>query len=127
MTPRVQGTHEARAYALREAGEKDVDYKNTGMTVLEFKKREMEQQVEVLRLEGDLGTAGHRWRQCVVQGITWMRQTNELGLYYGGSKYEATQVGLWLFVPLISFMGGREALNQNQGINKLHNTTTEYS
>jgi huntingtin-interacting protein 1-related protein len=35
-----------------------VDYKN--MAGLEFKKREMEQQVDILRLEKDLGAARHR-------------------------------------------------------------------
>ncbi len=30
------------------------------MAVLEFKKREMEQQVEILRLEKELGAARHR-------------------------------------------------------------------
>jgi huntingtin-interacting protein 1-related protein len=38
--------------------EEDVDYGN--MAALEFKKREMEQQVEILRLEKDLGAARHR-------------------------------------------------------------------
>ena len=68
----MQGTREARAYDLGDAGREDVDYKN--MAVLE--KREMEQQVEFLHSEKVLGAAGHRLGQCVVHGITQMRQTN---------------------------------------------------
>lgn len=47
-----------RAISARQVEEEDVDYKN--MAGLEFKKREMEQQVEILRLEKDLGAARHR-------------------------------------------------------------------
>jgi huntingtin-interacting protein 1-related protein len=47
-----------RAISARQVEEDDVDYRN--MAVLEFKKREMEQQVEILRLEKDLGAARHR-------------------------------------------------------------------
>jgi hypothetical protein len=47
-----------RAISARQVQEEDVDYKN--MAGLEFKKREMEQQVEILRLEKDLGAARHR-------------------------------------------------------------------
>ncbi|EGO05317.1 hypothetical protein SERLA73DRAFT_164870 [Serpula lacrymans var. lacrymans S7.3] len=36
----------------------DVDYKN--MAVMEFKRREMEQQVDILKLEKELGAARHR-------------------------------------------------------------------
>lgn len=49
---------QVKAISARELQEEDVDYKN--MAVLEFKKREMEQQVEILRLEKDLGAARHR-------------------------------------------------------------------
>jgi len=44
--------------SAQQAAEEDVDYKN--MATLEFKKREMEQQVEILKLEKDLGAARHR-------------------------------------------------------------------
>jgi hypothetical protein len=47
-----------RAISARQVEEEDVDYRN--MPGLEFKKREMEQQVEILRLEKDLGAARHR-------------------------------------------------------------------
>jgi huntingtin-interacting protein 1-related protein len=47
-----------RAISARQVEEEDVDYRN--MAGLEFKKREMEQQVEILRLEKDLGAARHR-------------------------------------------------------------------
>ncbi|KAN0133230.1 cytoskeleton assembly control protein [Lactarius tabidus] len=47
-----------RAISAKQVQEEDVDYKN--MVGLEFKKREMEQQVEILRLEKDLGAARHR-------------------------------------------------------------------
>jgi huntingtin-interacting protein 1-related protein len=46
-----------RAISAKQV-EEDVDYRN--MATLEFKKREMEQQVEILRLEKDLGAARHR-------------------------------------------------------------------
>lgn len=49
---------QVKAISAKEALDEDVDYKN--MAVLEFKKREMEQQVEILRLEKDLGAARHR-------------------------------------------------------------------
>ncbi|EKM61342.1 uncharacterized protein PHACADRAFT_247886 [Phanerochaete carnosa HHB-10118-sp] len=49
---------QVKAISAREALEEDVDYKN--MATLEFKKREMEQQVDILRLEKDLGAARHR-------------------------------------------------------------------
>ncbi|TDL28274.1 ANTH-domain-containing protein [Rickenella mellea] len=49
---------QVKAVSARQAIEEDVDYKN--MAVLEFKKREMEQQVEILKLEKDLGAARHR-------------------------------------------------------------------
>lgn len=49
---------QVKAVSARQAEEEDVDYKN--MAVLEFKRREMEQQVEILRLEKDLGAARHR-------------------------------------------------------------------
>ncbi|KAH9049359.1 ANTH domain-containing protein [Lactarius hengduanensis] len=47
-----------RAISAKQIEEEDVDYKK--MAGLEFKKREMEQQVEILRLEKDLGAARHR-------------------------------------------------------------------
>jgi hypothetical protein len=47
-----------RAISAKQVVEEDVDYRN--MAGLEFKKREMEQQVEILRLEKDLGAARHR-------------------------------------------------------------------
>lgn len=43
--------------AKQSVEEEEVDYKN--MAVLEFKRREMEQQVEILRLEKELGAARH--------------------------------------------------------------------
>ncbi|KAF8973647.1 ANTH domain-containing protein [Flammula alnicola] len=49
---------QVKAVSARQAEEEDVDYKR--MAVLEFKKREMEQQVEILKLEKDLGAARHR-------------------------------------------------------------------
>ena len=49
---------QVKAISAKEVLEEDVDYKN--MAVLEFKKREMEQQVEILRLEKELGAARHR-------------------------------------------------------------------
>ena len=47
-----------RTISAKQVEEEDVDYRN--MAGLEFKKREMEQQVEILRLEKDLGAARHR-------------------------------------------------------------------
>lgn len=49
---------QVKAVSAKQATEEDVDYKN--MAVLEFKKQEMEQQVEILKLEKDLGAARHR-------------------------------------------------------------------
>ncbi|KAI0735019.1 cytoskeleton assembly control protein [Earliella scabrosa] len=49
---------QVKAIAARQVQDEDVDYKN--MAVLEFKRREMEQQVEILRLEKELGAARHR-------------------------------------------------------------------
>jgi hypothetical protein len=49
---------QVKAVSAKQAAEEDVDYKN--MATLEFKKREMEQQVEILKLEKDLGAARHR-------------------------------------------------------------------
>lgn len=49
---------QVKAVSAREVEEEEVDYKN--MAVLEFKKREMEQQVEILKLEKELGAARHR-------------------------------------------------------------------
>jgi hypothetical protein len=80
-----------RTISAKQVEEEDVDYKN--MAALEFKKREMEQQVEILRLEKGLGAARHRLGQMRRAGYH-TRQTNKLGLYYDGSKCEATHVGL---------------------------------
>ncbi|KAJ7070840.1 ANTH domain-containing protein [Mycena amicta] len=49
---------QVKAVSAKQAQEDDVDYKS--MASLEFKKREMEQQVEILKLEKDLGAARHR-------------------------------------------------------------------
>lgn len=49
---------QVKAVSARQIEEEQVDYQN--MAVLEFKKREMEQQVEILKLEKDLGAARHR-------------------------------------------------------------------
>ncbi|KAH6916954.1 cytoskeleton assembly control protein [Coprinopsis sp. MPI-PUGE-AT-0042] len=49
---------QVKAISAREAQDEDADYKN--MATLEFKRREMEQQVEILRLEKELGAARHR-------------------------------------------------------------------
>lgn len=49
---------QVKAVSARQIEEEQVDY--TNMAVLEFKKREMEQQVEILKLEKDLGAARHR-------------------------------------------------------------------
>ncbi|KAJ7161370.1 ANTH domain-containing protein [Mycena crocata] len=46
---------QVKAVSAKQSQEEDVDYKN--MAVLEFKRREMEQQVEILKLEKDLGAA----------------------------------------------------------------------
>lgn len=49
---------QVKAVSAKQSEEEDADYKN--MAVLEFKRREMEQQVEILKLEKDLGAARHR-------------------------------------------------------------------
>ncbi|KIY69152.1 cytoskeleton assembly control protein [Cylindrobasidium torrendii FP15055 ss-10] len=49
---------QVKAISARESEAEDVDY--NAMATYEFKKREMEQQVEILRLEKDLGAARHR-------------------------------------------------------------------
>lgn len=49
---------QVKAVSAREIEGEEVDYKN--MAVLEFKKREMEQQVDILKLEKELGAARHR-------------------------------------------------------------------
>lgn len=49
---------QVKAISAKQSQEEDVDYNN--MAVLEFKKREMEQQVEILKLEKDLNAARHR-------------------------------------------------------------------
>ncbi|KAJ7631162.1 I/LWEQ domain-containing protein [Roridomyces roridus] len=49
---------QVKAVSNKQQDEENVDYKN--MAVLEFKKREMEQQVEILKLEKDLGVARKR-------------------------------------------------------------------
>ncbi len=49
---------QVKTISAKQVESEDVDYKN--MVGLEFKKREMEQQVEILKLEKDLGAARHR-------------------------------------------------------------------
>lgn len=49
---------QVRAISAKQMDEGEEDYKN--MASLEFKKREMEQQVEILKLEKELGAARHR-------------------------------------------------------------------
>lgn len=49
---------QVKAISAKQAQEEDVDYNS--LSNLEFKKREMEQQVEILKLEKDLGAARHR-------------------------------------------------------------------
>ncbi|KIJ22116.1 hypothetical protein PAXINDRAFT_105954 [Paxillus involutus ATCC 200175] len=49
---------QVKAVSAKQAQEEEVDYEN--MAGLEFKRREMEQQVEILKLEKDLGAARHR-------------------------------------------------------------------
>ncbi|KAH9944261.1 cytoskeleton assembly control protein [Epithele typhae] len=52
---------QVKAISAKQAQEEDVDYK--GMAVMEYKRREMEQQVEILRLEKDLNAARHKLGQ----------------------------------------------------------------
>ena len=49
---------QVKAVSAKQVKEEDVDYNN--MAVLEFKRREMEQQVDILKLEKELGAARHR-------------------------------------------------------------------
>ncbi|KAG7098961.1 hypothetical protein E1B28_000849 [Marasmius oreades] len=49
---------QVKAVAAKQMEAEDVDYKN--MAVLEFKKREMEQQVEIVKLEKELNAARHK-------------------------------------------------------------------
>ena len=49
---------QVKAISAKQTQEEEVDYKN--MAAFEFKQREMEQQVEILRLEKELGAARHR-------------------------------------------------------------------
>ena len=49
---------QVKAVSAKQLEEENVDYKN--MAVLEFKRREMEQQVDILKLEKELGAARHR-------------------------------------------------------------------
>ncbi|KIY51265.1 ANTH-domain-containing protein [Fistulina hepatica ATCC 64428] len=49
---------QVKAVSARQTEEENVDYRN--MAALEFKKREMEQQVDILKLEKELGAARHR-------------------------------------------------------------------
>lgn len=49
---------QVKAVSAKQLESEDVDYK--GMAGMEFKRREMEQQVEILRLEKELGGARHR-------------------------------------------------------------------
>ncbi|KAF8140620.1 ANTH domain-containing protein [Boletus edulis] len=48
---------QVKAVSAKQVQEEEFDYKN--MAVLEFKRREMEQQVEILKLEKELGAARH--------------------------------------------------------------------
>jgi hypothetical protein len=52
---------QVKAIAAKEVENEEVDYKS--MAVHEFKVREMEQQVDILRLEKELGAARHRLGQ----------------------------------------------------------------
>ncbi|KAL6298702.1 ANTH domain-containing protein [Sparassis latifolia] len=49
---------QVKAISAKQSQEEDVDYNS--MAGLDFKRREMEQQVEILKLEKDLGAARHR-------------------------------------------------------------------
>jgi hypothetical protein len=49
---------QVKAISAKQVEDEDVDYKN--MAVMEFKRREMEQQVEILKFEKELGAARHR-------------------------------------------------------------------
>lgn len=49
---------QVKAVSAKQVEEEDVDYSR--LPVLDFKRREMEQQVDILRLEKDLGAARHR-------------------------------------------------------------------
>jgi hypothetical protein len=49
---------QVKAVSAKQLEDEDVDYKN--MAVMEFKRREMEQQVEILKFEKELGAARHR-------------------------------------------------------------------
>jgi hypothetical protein len=72
------------------------------MVVLEFKKREMEQQVEILRLDKDLGAAGHQLGEMHRAGYHTVttRQTNKLNARRHMSVFGSS------FVPLNFFYGG---------------------
>jgi hypothetical protein len=63
---------QVKAVSAKQSEEENLDYKN--MAVLEFKKREMEQQVEILKLEKDLGAAQHRLGAMRCAGITQTRR-----------------------------------------------------
>jgi len=49
---------QVKAVSAKQVEDEEVDYKS--MAVLEFKRTEMEQQVEILKLEKELGAARHR-------------------------------------------------------------------
>ncbi|KAH9858036.1 cytoskeleton assembly control protein [Lenzites betulinus] len=49
---------QVKTISAKQLQEEDVDYK--GMAAIEFKRREMEQQVEILRLEKELNASRHR-------------------------------------------------------------------
>ncbi|VDB86633.1 unnamed protein product [Peniophora sp. CBMAI 1063] len=58
---------QVRAISAKQVEQEDVDY--ASMATLEFKRAEMEQQVEILKLEKELGAARHRlvvvaWMEC---------------------------------------------------------------
>jgi len=52
---------QVKAVSAKQAENEEVDYGS--MATLEFKKREMEQQVDILKLEKELGAARHRLGQ----------------------------------------------------------------
>jgi len=52
---------QVKAITAKQAQQEDVDYGK--MADMEFKKTELEQQAEILRLEKDLGAARHRLGQ----------------------------------------------------------------
>jgi hypothetical protein len=79
-----------RAISAKQVEEEDVDYKN--MAGLEFKKREMEQQVEICAwrrtwVPRDIGLV-----PCAGRGTTPTRRTKRVFGLYVGSKHTAVFV-----------------------------------